>query len=165
MIKRLDSEISISLEQNIFFNKIWLSIIHPYAPRFSIYFYRALLIIQLISRIDIVNLIANHDARFDESSDSLDLTAREYEKNEINGPEVNFGAQKYCSNNVADIDIEAGLRCRGLAKYRSQPQISLGTRKFAISVGFDYQLEWMVMHNGRDPSQTRARNPACLQSV
>lgn len=38
----------------------------------------------------------------------------------------------------------------GFAKYQSQPQISLGVRKFAISVGFDYQLEWMVMHNGGD---------------
>jgi len=63
-------------------------------------------------RIGIVNLIANHDARFDEPSDSLDLTAQEYEKNEINEREMNFGAQKYCSNNI-DI-VEAGLRYRDL---------------------------------------------------
>lgn len=36
--------------------------------------------------------------------------------------------------------------------------------KFAISVGFDYQLEWMVMHNGADLTKLRLGIPfVCSQ--
>lgn len=60
-----------------------------------------------------------------------------------------YMSSNFCINNV-DLSkwLDSNIEARWNTK--SQPQISHGVRKFAISVGFDYQLEWMVMHNGTD---------------
>lgn len=66
--------------------------------------------------------------------------------------------RKSCINNV-DLSkrLDSNIETRWNTK--SQPQISHDVRKFAISVGFDYQLEWMVMHNGADLTKLRPGIP------
>lgn len=77
--------------------------------------------------------------------------------------QASFILQKYCSNNAIASVEAARLLYSGLVKYqKSTANLPFGVRKFAISVGFDYQLEWMVMHNGADLTKLR---PGGIRSV
>lgn len=70
--------------------------------------------------------------------------------------------KKYCSNNAVATVQAARLLYSGLKYQKSTANLPFGVRKFAISVGFDYQLEWMVMHNGADLTKLR---PGGIRSV